>query len=432
MSRQMSMEKVISYIGTNRGNGQKKSLDRMRELLKELGNPHENLTYIHITGTNGKGSTAAIFQSVLRAAGLKVGLFTSPHLEFVNERIRINNVYIEDAELIQIINTIEPIILAIEKRMEEKFYAFELLTVVAFMYFQGKDLDFVILEAGIGGRLDSTNVINNAALSIITSIGLDHMASLGNSKKAIMNEKVQILKEKSAMVVGPVEGNLKKIALQWAKQVDGELIFIEKEAIHLKERTETYQVFDYQSYTDIHLSLLGRHQLENACLVIEGSKILAEKGYPLTKEIIYRGLAEAYWPGRFEKIFNQPLFYIDGAHNEASVNRLVETLEELFLDEKFHFVVGMMKDKNYKELLKKVYPLAKSFLLISPDPVRGFDIKEVSEIIRGEGIQVNQAMDMDEVLSFIENDLPEDEIVIQFGSLYLVGALKEALAIKEA
>ena len=424
----MGMEKVISYIGTNRGNGQKKSLDRLRELLKRLGNPQENLTYVHITGTNGKGSTAAIFQSVLRAADLKVGLFTSPHLEFINERIRINDAYIEDNELIRIINKIEPSVLAIEAEMGEKFYAFALLTTVAFMYFQEQDVDFVILEAGIGGRLDSTNVINEAALSIITSIGIDHMSTLGNSKEDVMQEKVQILKEKGQMVIGPVARELQEVTLNWAKKVQGEITFIESGDIHLKNTGKDYQLFTYKSYKELKLPFLGRHQLENACLVIEGAEILGAKGYPLTKEIIYRGLANASWSGRFEKVSDVPLFYMDGAHNEASVERLVETLKELFPHEKFHFIVGMMKDKQVEEMLEQVYPLAKSFLLISPDPERGFDTGEVARFIQAEGIEATVVNDMNDVFSYIEQEISDDEIVIQFGSLFLVGALKEAQA----
>ncbi len=424
----MNMEKVISYIGTNRGNGQKKSLNRLRELLERLGNPQEDLPYIHITGTNGKGSTAAMFQSVLREAGMKVGLFTSPHLEFINERFRINDEYIEDADLIRIVSTIEPTVLTIEAELGEKFYAFELLTTVAFIYFQEKNVDFVILEAGIGGRLDSTNVIKKSELSVITSIGIDHMGTLGDSKAAIMNEKVQILKENGQMVIGPVVNELQQVALNWANQVQGEVTFIEISDIHLKSITKDAQIFDYQSYQDVKLSFLGRHQLENACLVIEGSKILAKKGYPITKEVVYRGLEKAFWPGRFEKVSDQPLFYIDGSHNEASVERLVETLKELFPDDKFHFVVGMMKDKNVKKMLEQVYPLAKSFLLISPDPERGFDTEEVASLIQAEGIKVATAQDMDDVFSYIEQEISNDEIVIQFGSLFLVGALKEAQA----
>ncbi len=426
------MEKVISYIGTNRGDGRKKNLKRLRKLLNRLGNPHKDLRYIHITGSNGKGSTAAIFQSVLREAGLEVGLFTSPHLEFVNERIRIDNEYIRDEDLIRIINEMEPVVLELETELDEKFYAFELLTVLSFLYFHEKMPDIVILEAGIGGRLDATNVIEEAELALITSIGIDHTSTLGDTKEAIIEEKVQILKEKGQMLVGPVSAQLQTVANKWAQKVGGNIYFINPKDITSIHQYSDHQTFDYLDYQQVKLSFLGRHQIENAVLVIEGAEILAEKGYPITRETIYKGLDKAYWPGRFEKILEKPLFYIDGAHNLASVDRLIETLATLFPEEKFHFVVGMMKDKDYEQMLEKVYPLAKEFILMSPDPNRGFDTDEVAELIQAQTIQVNVVNNMEELLIYLNEAIPQDEIVIQFGSLYLVGALKEQLTkIKE-
>lgn len=422
------MEKVISYIGTNRGIGRKTSLNRLRELLSRLGNPHKNKNYIHITGSNGKGSTAAIFKSVLREADLNVGLFTSPHLEFINERIQINDDYIEDKELIRIINKMEPIILELEAELEERFYAFELLTVLSFLYFEEKSPDVIILEAGIGGRLDSTNVIENSDLSIITSIGIDHISTLGNTKEAIMKEKVRILKDNGQMVIGPVDPDLQKLALSWAEEVNGKIIFIDKSEIKSIKLVKDFQLFNYKSYKKVQLSFIGRHQIENASLVIEGAEILAEKGYPINRELIYRGLAKASWPGRFEKISDNPLFYIDGAHNIASVERLVETLKELFPKEKFHFIVGIMKDKDYERMLEQVYSLAKEFILISPDPNRGFDTKEVGELIQVQGIKVNRLTNMKELFTYINQEIDKNEIIIQFGSLHLVGALKEEQA----
>lgn len=419
------MKKVISYIGTNRGIGRKKNLDRLRKLLSRLNNPHQDLKFIHITGSNGKGSTAAMFQSVLREANLKVGLFTSPHLEQVNERIRMDDKLIEDEDFIRLINLMEPIVLELEVELDEKFYAFELLTVLSFLYFKEKQPDVVILEAGIGGRLDATNVIEEADLAVITSIGIDHISTLGETETEILQEKVQILKEKGQMVVGPISSELQKVALTWAKQVNGEVHFINKEQINAIRLVKDLQVFTYKSYEEVKISFIGHHQIENAAIVIEGAEILSEKGYPITREIIYRGLEKASWPGRFEKVLDNPLFYIDGAHNLASVNRLVETLTDLFPDEKFHFVVGMMKDKDYEKMLKIVYPLAKEFILISPDPSRGFDIDEVAKLIEAEEMSAKKMKNMEELFLYIDQDIDKNEIIIQFGSLYLVGALKE-------
>lgn len=420
----MNMDKVIQYINTNRGNGQKESLDRLFKLLDRLGNPHKNLKYIHITGTNGKGSTSALFYSVLKEAGLDVGVFTSPHLEKVNERIRINDDMISDEAYIRIVEEMEPIILELEEELDEKFYAFELLTTVAFIYFQEKQPDIILLEAGIGGRLDSTNVIENSLVSVITSIGLDHMKVLGDSKEAILYEKAQILKPNGRLVVGPIDSLLERIARDRAEAVNGLVTFIQKEAIIIHETTLEQQVFDFKEWKNITLSMVGKHQIENACLVLEAYKTLVAKGLPISKEAVFAGLKKAHWPGRFEKISDEPLFYIDGAHNQAGVSRLVETLEDTFPDNKFYFVVGMMQDKEYETMLKQVGHLAKEFILVSPDPYRGFDVDEVAESLEKQGFKVVTKTDVQEVMSYIQENISKDETVIQFGSLYLVGDIK--------
>lgn len=425
----MTMEKVYAYLAQNRASKRKENLNRLEELLKRLGNPHKNINYIHITGSNGKGSTAAMFQSVLREANLDVGLFTSPHLEKINERIRVNDLLITNEELIRFVNKIEPIVLKLEAEIQEKFYAFELITAISFLYFQEKETDLVILEVGVGGRLDATNVIEESELAVITSIGIDHSKTLGETKEAILKEKVQILKKNGQMVIGPLRKNLKKIALNWAQKVDGEIHFVELDEIKNTENKKNYQLFDYKSYQNIELGFLGKHQLENAALVIEGIEILREKSYPIKERDLYQGLSKVKWPGRFEKISDSPLFYIDGAHNLASVDRLVESLKELFPKKKFHFVVGMMKDKDYEKMLEKVYSLAKEFILISPDPNRGFDLDEVSRLIKAKNIPVRKVEDMKELKSYMNEQINQDEIIIQFGSLYLVGALKREQSI---
>lgn len=424
------MDKVISYVNTNRGNGKKKNLDRMNYLLDQLGNPHKGLAYIHVTGTNGKGSTSSILQEVLLESGLTVGLFTSPHLEVVNERIRLNKQNISDEDFIQIIDQMEPVILQVEKELNENFYAFELLTVAAFLYFQKTKPDIVILEAGIGGRLDSTNVIKEAEVSLITSIGLDHTATLGDTKELITLEKVQILKANGQLVVGPIEPKLRNIINEWAEKVNGQAIFVDREAINIKKQNLDFQEFSYKEWKDLKLSLLGNHQIENACLVLDACKILINKGYPITEKSIRAGLQTVSWPGRLEKIQENPLFYIDGAHNPASVSRLVETIEDIFPNEKLYFVVGMMADKDYEQMIDQVAHLAKEFIFVSPDSSRGFDLKEAVALGEKRGIPSKMKNTVDELFEYINEEVPRDAVVLQFGSLYLVGMIKEYIASK--
>lgn len=422
------MDKVISYVSTNRGNGKKKNLDRMNYLLDQLGNPHKGLAYIHVTGTNGKGSTSSILQEVFFESNLTVGLFTSPHLEVVNERIRLNKQNISDEDFIQIIDQMEPVILQVEKELNENFYAFELLTVAAFLYFQKTKPDIIILEAGIGGRLDSTNIIKESEVSLITSIGLDHTATLGETKELITFEKVQILKGNDQLVVGPIEPKLRNIVHEWAEKVNGQAIFVDREAINIKNQNLNFQEFSYKEWKDLKLSLLGNHQIENACLVLEVCKILINKGYPITEKNIKAGLQTVSWPGRLEKIHENPLFYIDGAHNPASVSRLVETIENIFPNKKIYFIVGMMADKDYEQMIDQVSHLAKEFIFVSPDSSRGFDLKEAVALGEKRGISSKMKNTVDELFEYINEEVPRGAVVLQFGSLYLVGMIKEYTA----
>lgn len=419
------MNKVISYVNTNRGTARKESLNRLNLLLASLGDPQNASTYIHITGTNGKGSTSSMMSSILQKSGLDIGLFTSPHLEIVNERIRINNELISDDDFTRIVNLIEPEVLRIEDELGEKFYAFELLTVTAFMYFKEKEPDIVILEAGIGGRLDSTNIIATPEISLITSIGLDHKSTLGDTKELITYEKSFLLKENGVMIVGPIEASLRPIIMERAKEVHGFVTFVNPDEILLRETTTEYQIFTYKMQENVKLGLLGRHQVENACLVLEACLVLKEKGYQIKEQAILAGLADAYWPGRLEKMLEQPLFYIDGAHNVASVARLVETLEKDFTAEKFHFVIGMMADKDYETMIQQVKHLAQSFILVMPDQIRGFDAEAVGFRLKAEGFQVIVKDTAADVVFYIETEIPHEDTVIQFGSLYLVGAIKQ-------
>lgn len=426
----MDMDKVISYVNTNRGNGRKESLERLNTLLNRVGNPQKNLPYIHITGTNGKGSTSALFYSVLREADLNVGLFTSPHLEKINERIRINDEMIQDEEFIRLVAEIEPIIIELEKEIGESFFAFEILVTVAFLYFQKKQPDIILLEAGIGGRLDSTNVIDRSVVSVITSIGLDHMKILGNTKEAIMDEKAQILKENGRLIVGPVEESLQVVAQKQADAVNGTVTIVQRENLTIHETSLEKQRFDYKDWYNVEISMIGKHQIENACLVLEAFDALVAEGFSISKEDVYTGLAKAFWPGRFEKLLDEPLYYIDGAHNVDGVRRLVETLEETFPYNAFHFVAGMMQDKEYEKMLDQVKHLAKDFILISPDPYRGFDTSEVVQELRSEGYKAAVKENAAEVLAYIKQEIPKEDTVIQFGSLYLVGDIKKSMHIE--
>lgn len=425
----MEMKEVISYIGVNRGKGPKVSLDRMKWLMDQLGHPEKKSKFIHIAGTNGKGSTSAFLFSILREAGLQVGLFVSPHLEKINERIRINDTLITDEEFQIYTEKVAKAVDQFEEKVKtEHYFAFEILTAVAFCYFADKSPDIVILETGIGGRLDSTNVITTPEMSVITSIGIDHIGLLGDTVEDIAREKVDILKAGGQMVSGPVPESVREVMDEHAQLVGGQIEYIDRQSIQMTDIASDHQTFAYQGGGPFTIHMMGPHQVENACVALKASQLLADKGWPLNDEIITKGLAKGFWPGRFEKIHENPLVYLDGAHNLPGVEKLMETIRIQFPSQKFTFVIGMMRDKQFEDMIELSLPLAEKYLVTSPDEQRGFDAEEIAAWLRDEKhVEAIALPSVDEIKNYIEKVAHPDEIIIQFGSLYLVGALRAAL-----
>ncbi|GAA0369177.1 folylpolyglutamate synthase/dihydrofolate synthase family protein [Alkalibacterium iburiense] len=421
----MDMTDVISLVNTNRGNGKKESLNRMKALLDKLGNPQNKLQFIHIAGTNGKGSTASFLSAILEQTTIKTGVFTSPHLEKINERIRVNQINITDQDFIRITETVAPFVDEVENELNEKLYSFEILTAVAFLYFAENKCELVILEAGIGGRLDATNTIPTPEVAVITSIGLDHMKVLGDSKESIAREKAGIIKENGALVFSEMEENLETIFYEKARERRAKAIKVKAADVRNLVLTENTSVFSYKCFKQVRIHLIGMHQVMNACLAIEAIEILQTKGYPINDSAIHKGLDEARWAGRMEKISDEPLIILDGAHNPAGVHSLKETIETLFKNEKLTFVVGMMKDKKYHDMIETMLPFADRMYTVSPDEYRGFDAKSVSDWIREKGIESKSCESVDSVIDTLKNESDDSDKIIVFGSLYLIGEFRE-------
>lgn len=421
----MNMNDVIALVNTNRGNGKKESLNRMIALLDKIGNPQKNLQFVHIAGTNGKGSTASFISSILNQTAIKTGLFTSPHLEKINERIRVNQITITDQEFIRLTETVAPFVDEVENELNEKLYSFEILTAVAFLYFAEKECELVILEAGIGGRLDATNTIDTPEVAIVTSIGLDHMKVLGDSKESIAREKAGIIKENGVLVFPEMEENLETIFYEKAAEQRAKVIKVKAADIMDLSLTEEASIFSYKRFKQVRIQLIGRHQVMNACLAIEAINILQTKGYPIKDSAISKGLYETRWAGRMEKISDEPLIILDGAHNPAGVHSLKETIEALFKNKKLTFVVGMMKDKSYNDMIEMMLPFAERIYTVSPDDYRGFDPKEVSDWIKEKGVQSQAYESVDSVIDTLKTESDGSDKIIVFGSLYLMGEFRE-------
>ncbi len=367
---------------------------RMQALLSRLGHPEKALHFVHIAGTNGKGSASAMTSRILTEAGYCTGLYISPHLLRINERWSIDGEEITDAELSEMLDLLRPHI----SDMEDKPTRFEILTALGFLYFKRHRCDIVVLEVGLGGRLDATNVIPVPDCAMIMSIGLEHTDVLGDTIEKIAFEKGGIIKDGGHVVLYPQDPAAEAVLQNIAKKRHASLRFVDPS--HLSEepfswtgavstsnsdlasshartdyssasdgsgKARLLQYFSYKERKHLGLSLLGQYQCRNACCVLEALDVLREKGYDISEEAIRRGMQTVSWPGRFEVVSTHPLCILDGAHNPNGVEALVHTLRAVLPGYEIIFVVGVMADKNYHEMLRLAAPLASRFIAEVPD-----------------------------------------------------------------
>ena len=419
----MKWTEVIQLINTTRGKGDKKDLSRMNRLLAELDNPQKELNVIHVAGTNGKGTTCAYISQTLKNAEFKTGLYTSPHLETIHERISINGTNISTEDLILLTEQVSPIVANLEEEMNQRYYSFEILTAIAFLYFKKQKVDLLVLETGVGGKIDATNVVEKPIVSVITSIGLDHTHVLGETLEKITRHKAGIIKKERPVVVGPLNSSLIEIVEDMSNEMDSKLTVVDKENINLIDFSLEQQTFKYKNDIEITTKLIGNHQLANTAVAYEVLKVV-QKNYPkLTDLLILEGLSKTVWPGRMQKLYSKPVVILDGAHNEIGVKALRQSIDLYFPNQKFTFFAGMMVEKNYQKMFNLMGDVSNKFYLISPDLTRGFNVEEVVKTLNDRGYDADSVESLEEILHYIENKAAEDEIIIIFGSLYLVGDL---------
>lgn len=376
----MTVEESIAYIHQNKWTGSKPGLSRTKKLLEALGNPQDKLKFVHVVGTNGKGSFSAMLSNALIAAGYKVGTFTSPYIVRFNERIKINNKDIKDDELSHIVESLQPICDAMEDAPTE----FEIITAIGMCYFAENGCDIVVLEAGMGGELDSTNVIKTPLLSVFMTINLDHMAILGDTVEKIAAAKAGILKQGTTAVIYGEKKKGAKVIIKKCKELNIPYVIPKKPKLIRTDADAT--VFDYKELKNICLSLHGLYQTRNAACVIEAINVLRTKGFEISEEALRDGLSSVHWPARFEIFSKNPWIIYEGAHNEDGAERLAENLKKYFKNKKFTFVMGVMRDKDYKSILKLIKPFAKMILTVTPDNPRAMKNTELAEIIKNMGI----------------------------------------------
>lgn len=410
----------IEWVQSQKRFSKKTNLDNMKYFCKLLCNPESSFKAIHVTGTNGKGSTVAMLTSVLMAKGYNVGTFTSPYIECFNERIAFNTKPIDDDDLLKMANRVIEIYPILEENNFPKPTFFEFITLCAFCYFKSlNNLDYAVIEVGMGGRLDSTNVIT-PIVSIITNVALDHMQILGNTKEAILKEKLGIVKDNIPVVCGLKEENLKMIATNVANIHNSQIVFpkyneVKNVKCDLSKTCFTYQGQDYQ------LSLLGFHQVENALLVIETFNLLKDD-LKLSIQDLHNGLKNTKWVGRLEKINDDPVIYIDGGHNIDGISRITEFVKSLNIPN-VRAVISISHDKELLPMIKMVDETFDEIIFTSYTYARSAKAEDLYNLSSSKNKKCIENLDV-AVKYVLTNKKP---ITIFLGSLYLASEIRNKL-----
>lgn len=377
----MTFSDAMNYIETINAKGSILGLDTTRELLKRIGNPQDRLKFVHIAGTNGKGSVLAYTSNILSKAGYKTGRYISPVINQYCEKIQIDGVFITMDAVSAIMEVIKK---ACDEMVAEGFEqptAFEIETAMAFLYFLNEDCDIVVLEVGMGGRDDSTNVIPSPLCAVITSISLDHVGVIGNNLEEIAECKAGIIKDNTSVVCYCQDKVVMDIITKQAEAVEGEVIFTAPDKVVLKEDSINGQVFDYKGLTDITTSLLGEHQLLNAACAIEVAFVLREKGFNITDEDICQGIAAARWQARFDVISRRPFIIADGAHNVDGAKTFIKAVDKYLAGYIKIFVMGVLKDKDYNSIIELTNQSADAIITINPDNKRALTDTQLKDAI---------------------------------------------------
>ena len=407
-SGKMDYNQALSYIHSIPKFRRPLGNEKLEKLLKTLGNPHEDLKCIHIAGTNGKGSCAAMLNSVLSAAGFKTGMYTSPFIEVFNERIRINDTLIDDSDLVRITKKVKTVME--ENSAEVSEFAF--ITAMAFVYFKEQNCDFVVLETGMGGKLDATNVIKNPILSVLMSISLDHTQFLGETIEEIALEKCGIIKENGCVVSYPNE-NIRELIKSCAKEKNAEIVFADGVKI-------TEEGFEYCG-KEYRLSLKGAYQPYNAAVAVEAVNTLRKKGVNIPEEALVYGLLNTSWPARFE--FVRENVVIDGGHNEDGIRALKKSLQMLGKD--VIAVMAMMAGKNYAVCVKDIGGAFKKVIATEVKMERSLSACELAETFAEAGVECEAVSDIKTAVETALTRAGKNDVVCVCGSLYLAGEVRK-------
>ncbi|MBT2643084.1 bifunctional folylpolyglutamate synthase/dihydrofolate synthase [Bacillus sp. ISL-41] len=422
-------EQAIDWIHARLRLGIKPGLSRMEWMLERLDHPERRIKTIHVGGTNGKGSTVTFLRSILQTAGYRVGTFTSPYFEQFNERISINGQPISDQELVELTNAIKPLADELDHTELGGPTEFEVITAMSLYYFaKMSPVDVVIYEVGLGGRFDSTNVIH-PLLSIITSIGLDHTAILGDTYEQIAFEKAGIIKNGVSVITGVKQPEALDVIRTKALEGKSPMYHLGDEfTAGSRESLERGEEFSFSSMfgqlQNLKTSMIGSYQVDNAACAVMASQVLANYySFMIEEEHIREGLLQAYWPGRLEVLSENPLVLIDGAHNEEGINALAGEISSRFADKRISILFAALKDKKLDKMIATLEEAADQLTFTTFDFPRAASAEELLEVGSNK-VNNNLAVDYQDFLSVKINELKVDEILIVTGSLYFLSEAK--------
>ncbi len=432
----MNYDEAIKYIKETAKFGSKYGLERTEKILEFLGNPHKHIKTIHVAGTNGKGSTTAMLTSILMDAGYNVGSYISPYIEEFEERIQINRNNIPKEELAEVVTEVSK---AVSKVVDLGYInptEFEIITCAGFLYFHKKNIDYAVIEVGLGGRLDSTNVIT-PILSIISSISLDHTQILGDTLDKIAYEKAGIIKENVPVILFPQEKVAEDVIEKTCKEKNSKLIKVPRdisEYVAVTSNTlegkeiKTQQINLKNEYIDSYeLSLLGKHQILNSTVVVYAARELMNLGVKISKDNIINGLKSVQWPGRLEIMKNNPLVVIDGAHNIDGIKKLTESIDLYFKYNKLILILGILADKQVEDMIETIAPKAERIISVTPHSDRAELAEDLKIEIEKLGVRCEAIDSYEEAYKKALSYCNDDDLLLISGSLYMIGDMRKII-----
>ena len=417
----MDYQQAVDYIESPALPRGRYGLERLKQALELLGNPQHKVRFVHVAGTNGKGSCAAMLASVLKEAGYRTGLYISPHLRRYNERMQVDGVDISDDDLIRAAQRVKEVC----EQLGGTPIVFEVLTLMALWYFAERRCDFVVLEVGIGGQLDATNCIPAPAAALIAQLGFDHTETLGSTIEEIAAQKGGIAKSGSQLVMAEQEPAALRVVEQLCREQGCGFTVADPERLQVLSTSPEGQRLRDRTYGELLLPLAGSHQVKNAANVLTVVEVLKGEGFAIPDRAVRQGIERTVWPARFERLSRSPDFILDGGHNPQCVQAAVQALQDYYPGKKVVFLTGMMKDKDSAAMLAKMAEVAKAFVCLHADSERAFGAQELArEIENTLSLAAYPAASAQEGCALAQRLAGEQGVVCALGSLYLAGEIR--------